>query len=93
MEDVYLKYKANRGGGDVRAVKSGQWEYLVDFMGMKQTNIQHENHTQRDIRRIKNSAYKGDDEEETNNNKKAEKEKEVVVPEKEKGTEKEGTHE
>eukprot|EP00027_Filamoeba_sp_ATCC50430_P004567 CAMPEP_0168555020 /NCGR_PEP_ID=MMETSP0413-20121227/8101_1 /TAXON_ID=136452 /ORGANISM="Filamoeba nolandi, Strain NC-AS-23-1" /LENGTH=314 /DNA_ID=CAMNT_0008585821 /DNA_START=80 /DNA_END=1024 /DNA_ORIENTATION=+ len=52
IEDVYQKYLANRGDNDVRAVKSGQWEYQVDFMAMKQTNIQHPNHTVRDIRRV-----------------------------------------
>jgi len=52
-EDVYQKYLANRGDTDVRAVHSGQWEYQVDFMAMKQTNIQHENHTVRNIRRVK----------------------------------------
>jgi len=51
VEDVYQKYLANRGDTDVRAVKSGSWEYQVDFMAMKQTNIQHENHTVRNIRR------------------------------------------
>jgi len=50
---VYQKYLENRGDTDVRAVKSGQWEYMVDFMAMKQTNIQHENHTIRNIRRVK----------------------------------------
>jgi len=55
LEDVYQKYLANRGDTDVRAVKSGQWEYQVDFMAMKQTNIQHPNHTVRDIRRIANA--------------------------------------
>jgi len=53
VEDVYQKYLANRGDTDVRAVHSGQWEYMVDFMAMKQTNIQHENHTTRSIRRVK----------------------------------------
>jgi len=53
VEDVYTNYLSNRGDTDVRAVKSGQWEYLVDFMAMKQTNIQHEAHTTRNIRRIK----------------------------------------
>jgi len=52
VEQVYQNYLSNRGDTDVRAVKSGQWEYMVDFMAMKQTNIQHENHTVRDIRRI-----------------------------------------
>jgi len=53
VEDVYLKYLENRGDTDVRAVKSGSWEYQVDFMAMKQTNIQHANHTTRNIRRVK----------------------------------------
>jgi len=52
VEETYLKYLENRGETDVRAVKSGQWEYQVDFMAMKQTNIQHENHTVRNIRRL-----------------------------------------
>jgi len=52
VEETYLKYLENRGETDVRAVHSGQWEYQVDFMAMKQTNIQHENHTTRNIRRV-----------------------------------------
>jgi len=52
VEEVYLNYLSNRGDTDVRAVKSGQWEYMVDFMALKQTNIQHENHTVRNIRRL-----------------------------------------
>lgn len=52
VEEVYLAYLAHRGDTDVRAVKSGNWEYMVDFMAMKQTNIQHENHTIRNIRRV-----------------------------------------
>ena len=38
---------------DVRSVKSGDWAYMVDFNQMKQQNIQHPAHTQRDIRRVK----------------------------------------
>lgn len=56
VEEVYKDYLANRGDTDVRAVKSGQWEYMVDFMAMKQTNIQHDNHTVRNIRRVKVSG-------------------------------------
>jgi len=52
VEEVYQNYLSNRGDNDVRAVKSGQWEYMVDFLAMKQTNIQHANHTIRDIRRV-----------------------------------------
>ena len=36
----------------MRAVKSGEWEYMVDFMAMKQTNLLHSNHTIRNIRRV-----------------------------------------
>jgi len=38
---------------DVRAVHSGDWNYSIDFTNNKQVNIQHEAHTQRDIRRVK----------------------------------------
>jgi WWE domain len=55
---VYLSYLENRGDTDVRAVKSGQWEYMVDFAAMKQTNLQHQAHTVRDIRRVKNTGKK-----------------------------------
>jgi hypothetical protein len=37
---------------DVRAIKSGEWQYMVDFNNMQQENIQHENHTKRAIRRV-----------------------------------------
>lgn len=56
VESVYQGYLENRGDTDVRAVRSGSWEYMVDFLAFKQTNIQHENHTVRDIRRIRNTA-------------------------------------
>ena len=52
VEKVYQGYLGNRGDTDVRAVKSGQWEYMVDFQAFKQTNIKHENHRVRDIRRV-----------------------------------------
>jgi len=55
VEEVYLNYLTNRGDNDVRAVHSGQWEYQVDFMAFKQTNIQHPNHTVRNIRRVPNN--------------------------------------
>jgi len=51
-EEVYQGYLANKGDTDVRAVKSGEWEYQVDFMAMKQTNIQHPNHKVRSLRRL-----------------------------------------
>lgn len=34
-------------------VRGSEWEYDVDFSGMKQRNTEHENHTERKIRRIK----------------------------------------
>ncbi|EAL72997.1 hypothetical protein DDB_G0268816 [Dictyostelium discoideum AX4] len=37
---------------DVRSVQSGQWCYQIDFKQMTQTNIQHHDHTSRQIRRI-----------------------------------------
>jgi hypothetical protein len=58
VEEIFLRYKENRGDTDVRAIKSGDWEYQVDFLSFKQTNIQHENHRIRDIRRIPNDRTK-----------------------------------
>jgi len=52
VEAAYQSYIKNPGLCDVRAVKSGQWQYQVDFLNLKQTNIQHENHTTRLIRRL-----------------------------------------
>jgi len=52
VEKAYQDYLKNPGMCDVRAVKSGQWQYQVDFLNNKQTNIQHENHTVRSIRRV-----------------------------------------
>eukprot|EP01114_Cavostelium_apophysatum_P014064 TRINITY_DN3546_c0_g1_i4.p1 TRINITY_DN3546_c0_g1~~TRINITY_DN3546_c0_g1_i4.p1 ORF type:complete len:247 (-),score=57.76 TRINITY_DN3546_c0_g1_i4:84-824(-) len=57
VEEIFLKYLGNKGDTDVRAVKSGQWEYMVDFIALKQTNIQHENHRIRNIRRVPNKAH------------------------------------
>lgn len=37
---------------DVRSVKSGYFEYSVDFMSWTQTNITHPNHKVRLIRRL-----------------------------------------
>lgn len=52
VEDSWQKYIVNRGMNDVRSVKSGEWEYFVDFMNWKQRNIVHSAHTQRPIRRL-----------------------------------------
>jgi len=52
VEGVYQEYKTSPYTTDVRSVKSGQWNYLVDFREMTQQNVQHENHTKRKIRRV-----------------------------------------
>jgi len=51
VEAAYKDFLSDPGV-DVRSVKSGMWSYQVDFTNMTQTNIQHENHTVRDIRRV-----------------------------------------
>ena len=52
VEDEWQRYIVNRGMNDVRSVKSGEWEYMVDFVNWKQTNIIHMNHKIRAIRRL-----------------------------------------
>jgi len=52
VEGVYQEYLSSPYTCDVRAVQSGQWQYEIDFRLMVQTNIQHESHTKRRIRRI-----------------------------------------
>jgi len=52
VEAAYQDYVKDPTNFDVRAVKSGHWQYQVDFVNNKQTNIQHEAHTVRNIRRI-----------------------------------------
>jgi len=51
VEAAYQEYLNDPNQIDVRSVQSGMWSYQVDFTNMTQTNIQHENHTVRDIRR------------------------------------------
>jgi hypothetical protein len=52
VEQAYQEYLSNPGMYDVRSVKSGHWHYMVDFVNFKQTNVEHENHTERNIRRV-----------------------------------------
>eukprot|EP01102_Stenamoeba_stenopodia_P003384 TRINITY_DN1336_c0_g1_i1.p1 TRINITY_DN1336_c0_g1~~TRINITY_DN1336_c0_g1_i1.p1 ORF type:complete len:238 (-),score=59.63 TRINITY_DN1336_c0_g1_i1:237-950(-) len=52
VEKAYQDYLLNPGACDVRAVKSGQFHYQVDFVNNKQTNVDHNNHTNRNIRRV-----------------------------------------
>jgi len=51
VEQAYQEWKSNPYT-DVRAVKSGTWSYSVNFKEMVQTNVVHDNHTQRPIRRV-----------------------------------------
>ena len=51
VEAAYQDYLNDPAKVDVRAVQSGMWRYQVDFTNMTQTNIQHFNHTVREIRR------------------------------------------
>jgi len=52
VEQAYSEYIAAPSNWDVRSVRSGEWCYQVDFPNMIQTNIQHENHKVRKIRRV-----------------------------------------
>ena len=52
VEAEWRKYVNNRAMNDVRAVKSGEWEYFVDFINWTQTNVKHAAHTKRAIRRL-----------------------------------------
>eukprot|EP00029_Vermamoeba_vermiformis_P012276 TRINITY_DN708_c0_g1_i1.p1 TRINITY_DN708_c0_g1~~TRINITY_DN708_c0_g1_i1.p1 ORF type:complete len:717 (-),score=278.23 TRINITY_DN708_c0_g1_i1:40-2016(-) len=52
VEATYQEYLRNPGVTDVRSIQSGSWMYQVDFRQMTQQNIQHENHTIRQIRRV-----------------------------------------
>jgi len=61
VEEVYQSYVKSPGATDVRSVKSGQWNYMVDFRAMTQQNVQHEAHTTRKIRRIQVPASEKDD--------------------------------
>lgn len=37
---------------DIVNIRSGTWDYMVDFSTLKQVNLQHHNHRVRNIRRI-----------------------------------------
>jgi len=52
VEEVYQEYLKNPYATDIRDVKSGEWNYLVDFGQMQQTNVGHAARTVRDIRRL-----------------------------------------
>jgi hypothetical protein len=51
VEKAYASWTVNPHI-DVRAVKSGDWEYHVDFNLMEQTNVRHPNHKKRTIQRV-----------------------------------------
>lgn len=55
VEETYQLYLKEAQTGriiDVRAVKSGDWSYMIDFRQMTQTNIEHYSNTVRKIRRV-----------------------------------------
>jgi hypothetical protein len=52
VELAYQDYMKSPQNYDVRAIKSGRWMYQVDFARMEQTNIEHESHTVRKLRRV-----------------------------------------
>jgi len=56
VEAAYKDWQSNPYT-DVRSVKSGVWHYMVDFRQMRQTNVEHQSHTQRDIRRTTAETY------------------------------------
>jgi chemotaxis protein histidine kinase CheA len=51
VEKMYANWLVNPHV-DVRCVKSGDWEYMVDFNAMQQQNIKHQNHRVRQVQRI-----------------------------------------
>lgn len=61
VEGVYQEYLTSPFTCDVRAVKSGQWEYEIDFRVMTQRNIKHASHTTRKIRRYQIPESEKDD--------------------------------
>eukprot|EP01064_Diplonema_japonicum_P030323 TRINITY_DN5141_c0_g1_i1.p1 TRINITY_DN5141_c0_g1~~TRINITY_DN5141_c0_g1_i1.p1 ORF type:complete len:240 (+),score=73.06 TRINITY_DN5141_c0_g1_i1:94-813(+) len=54
VEQHFHEWEAEGKRSDivVRAVKSGDWSYDVCFEKLKQTNADHHNHTERNIRRV-----------------------------------------
>jgi hypothetical protein len=62
VEIVYQQWLKNPGDFDVRSVKSGAFHYMVDFRKMTQMNVDHENHTMRNIRRVKTNQEEEEEE-------------------------------
>lgn len=63
VEREYQLYLEDPGQFDVRAVKSGAFNYMVDFRALTQQNVDHPSHTVRKIRRVpfEESNYYGRD--------------------------------
>ena len=57
VEEEWQKYIMNRTMTDIRTIKSGIFEYIVDFYNWRQINITHQNHTIRNIRRIDENGF------------------------------------
>lgn len=61
VEAEYQNFlQSNTGDVGVRSVQSGFFRYSINFRTMKQRNIVHPAHTERDIRRIQETAYTWD---------------------------------
>jgi hypothetical protein len=50
LEEAYRKLHATPGSCKVQ-IKGGPWTYEVDVQSLNQTNVEHEDHTQRNIQR------------------------------------------
>lgn len=56
IEKYYLEYLSDENNNSV-TTKNGNWCYWIDFIAMKRTNIDHEKHSTRCVRRVPNTAY------------------------------------
>ena len=51
VESAYLAYKSGVSPSSTHRYESLAWTYEVDFDTMRQTNVKHKSHTQREVRR------------------------------------------
>ena len=52
LEQQWAEYQTDPHSFDVRSVHSGSFDYQVDFKSMVQTNLLHDSHTVRAVRRV-----------------------------------------
>lgn len=55
IEAEYQKFLADPHNYDVREVRSGRFRYFINFAAMRQTNIDHDDHRERAVRRVTQS--------------------------------------